>query len=430
MTKPSTSFLREKTGGKDLVRPGATRFATAFLTLQSLYKHKDALRSLFVSEDWYSSKLANTEAGKRVCDTVLSSRFWSSVEDCIRASHPLLIVLRIVDGDESPAMPEVSIAMNVAKNKLKESFAHNPRLLKKLTEIVETRWTDQMEVKLYGAALFLNPSKYFELKANDNAHARAQRAMFNGVLEKKITNDDLQVKISDQVDDYDNLRGSFGKQLAIKQQKTKNPLDWWNAFGGLHIELQSLAMRIISLCCSSSGCERNWSTFEFIHTKKRNRLEHKRLNDLVYVQYNRKIATRFQKRREEGSNFNPLIIEDFQWDNEWVDSGGDDVVHIGEDLSWRLVDEAIGASSNLEGRSSSRRANIGQAPGSSILSYSRRRNTTTSRLIDENEVVEPFPHDDEDIEDDDELEGQEDATTTEDHARENEGFIDNLFDNI
>ncbi|KAL6557522.1 hypothetical protein OROMI_017872 [Orobanche minor] len=52
-----------------------------------------------------------------------------------------------------------------------------------------------------------------------------------------------------------------------------NPLDWWNAFGGLHIELQSLAMRIISLCCSSSGCERNWSTFEFIHTKKRNRFQ-------------------------------------------------------------------------------------------------------------------------------------------------------------
>ncbi|KAL6513606.1 hypothetical protein OROGR_021092 [Orobanche gracilis] len=42
------------------------------------------------------------------------------------------------------------------------------------------------------------------------------------------------------------------------------PLDWWNAFGVNTIELQLLAKRIIGLCCSSSGCERNWSTFEFL----------------------------------------------------------------------------------------------------------------------------------------------------------------------
>jgi hypothetical protein len=41
---------REKIGG-DLVRPAITRFATTFLTLQSIYKYKQALRYLFVSDD-------------------------------------------------------------------------------------------------------------------------------------------------------------------------------------------------------------------------------------------------------------------------------------------------------------------------------------------------------------------------------------------
>lgn len=36
--------MREKTQGRDIVRSGATRFATAFLTLQSLYKNQEALR--------------------------------------------------------------------------------------------------------------------------------------------------------------------------------------------------------------------------------------------------------------------------------------------------------------------------------------------------------------------------------------------------
>ena len=98
--------LREKTGGRDLFRPGVTRFATAFLTLRSLHTHKDALKFLFVCDDWTKSKLATTEAGKKVHDTILSTKFWNSVEDCLRASQPLIVLLRIVDEDER-RMPEV-----------------------------------------------------------------------------------------------------------------------------------------------------------------------------------------------------------------------------------------------------------------------------------------------------------------------------------
>jgi hypothetical protein len=54
-----------------------------------------------------------------------------------------------------------------------------------------------------------------------------------------------------------------------------------------------------------------------MHTKKRN----KRLDDLVFVSYNRKMISRFQKRREkEGPSYDPLVIEDFDWANEWIDS--------------------------------------------------------------------------------------------------------------
>ncbi|CAN1821566.1 hypothetical protein LINPERHAP1_LOCUS29567 [Linum perenne] len=50
--------------------------------------------------------------------------------------------------------------------------------------------------------------------------------------------------------------------------------------------LLNIAIRLLSQTSSSSGCERNWSVFERIHTKRRNRLEHKRLSDLVFVHYN------------------------------------------------------------------------------------------------------------------------------------------------
>jgi hypothetical protein len=48
---------------------------------------------------------------------------------------------------------------------------------------------------------------------------------------------------------------------------------WWKHYGGKLLELQKLAVRVFSQTCSSSGCERNWSVFEKILSKKRNMLE-------------------------------------------------------------------------------------------------------------------------------------------------------------
>nr|ADE75983.1 unknown [Picea sitchensis] len=61
---------------------------------------------------------------------------------------------------------------------------------------------------------------------------------------------------------------------------------WWENYGATTPILQKMAIRVLSQTCSSSGCERNWSVFEKIHTKKRNRLDTSCLNDLVYVHYN------------------------------------------------------------------------------------------------------------------------------------------------
>jgi len=46
-----------------------------------------------------------------------------------------------------------------------------------------------------------------------------------------------------------------------------------------------LAMRVLSLSCSTTECERNWSIFDRMHTKRRNRLEQQRLM-LVFVTFN------------------------------------------------------------------------------------------------------------------------------------------------
>ena len=91
---------------------------------------------------------------------------------------------------------------------------------------------------------------------------------------------------------------------------------WWEAFGGQCPELQRFAIRILSQTCSASGCERNWSVFERIHTKKRNRLEQKRLNDLVYVQYNLRLRRNQLLNKRPDSD--PIVLEDIDPTSYWV----------------------------------------------------------------------------------------------------------------
>lgn len=45
-----------------------------------------------------------------------------------------------------------------------------------------------------------------------------------------------------------------------------NIVKWWSNYGIVTPNLQKLAIKILSLTTSSSGCERNWSVFEGVIT--------------------------------------------------------------------------------------------------------------------------------------------------------------------
>lgn len=72
--------------------------------------------------------------------------------------------------------------------------------------------------------------------------------------------------------------------------------------------LQKYALRIVSQCVSSSGCERNWSTFALIHTKLRNRLGYEKLNDLVYVNYNLRLRIHQKEIERQERELDPVSI--------------------------------------------------------------------------------------------------------------------------
>ncbi|XP_019244884.1 PREDICTED: uncharacterized protein LOC109224804 isoform X2 [Nicotiana attenuata] len=262
------NMMRRFTMQKNLVKPGKTRFATAFLTLRSLHCQKDNLRKMVTSEEWSRSKFAKESAGKEVARIILSYSFWNNVLHALKIGGPLVKVLRLVDGEAKPSMGYLYEAMDRAKETIQASFSDEQKYAK-VFQIIDARWDEQLHRPLHAAGLILNSSLFYE-QHEKNSLAKEVWTGFHQVVIKLNPDEDLQEKIVDQLATYKAAEGLFKLRLAIKQRTTKSPVEWWDQYGVETPELQTFAIKVLSLTCSSSGCERNWSVFEHIHTKKRN----------------------------------------------------------------------------------------------------------------------------------------------------------------
>uniref|UniRef100_A0A803LJF0 DUF659 domain-containing protein n=1 Tax=Chenopodium quinoa TaxID=63459 RepID=A0A803LJF0_CHEQI len=187
--------------------------------------------------------------------------FWQSVIMCLKAALPLVKVLQMVVSDENPTMGFIYELMAQDKNQIKENF--------------------------------------------------------NNVERKMVSDPDERMMIDLQMDAFKNARGLFGLPTAVMTRTKKTPADWWDSYGDECPELKNFAIRILSLTCSSSGCERNWSAFETVHTKKRNRLHQQKMNDLVFVMYNLKLKRRHEKRASKPIK-QPIFLEELPSDDESI----------------------------------------------------------------------------------------------------------------
>jgi hypothetical protein len=83
-------------------------------------------------------------------------------------------------------------------------------------------------------------------------------------LTRMVDDPEEQAKIEVQMHDFKKKSGYFGTQLAKLTLEKATPADWWDSVGFEYPELQRFAIRILSLTCSSSVYERNWSIFEMV----------------------------------------------------------------------------------------------------------------------------------------------------------------------
>ncbi|XP_028101585.1 uncharacterized protein LOC114300901 [Camellia sinensis] len=315
---PLLNMMRRYTNWKNLIKPAKTIFATTFLTLSRMHQQKNNLRKMVTFEDWTSCK-------------------W--------AKEPQ--VLRLVDTEKKPPMGYIYEAMDRAKECIASSFDHKEEKYNEIFEIIDKRWNVQLHRPLLAAAHFFNP-EFFYPKALE---VQKDHEVMNGFYEcmlRLVLDVTVQDLITNEMSIYMKAESLFGKSVAIRQRNTKAPViitvDWWASYGSKTPNLQTFAIKVLNLTCSSLGCERNWSVFEH----KRNRLEQQRLNDLLFVKYNRTLRFRYDMR----NTLDPISLQNIDESNEWLlgrmdgesDEDNEPVFDDDDDdgLTWATVARASG----------------------------------------------------------------------------------------
>ncbi|KAK3211889.1 hypothetical protein Dsin_016595 [Dipteronia sinensis] len=148
-------------------------------------------------------------------------------------------------------------------------------------------------------------------------------------MAKLIPNDNERLQTNLQIDLFRNKKGLFSLGLEKALINNRSHTDWWIQFGDETLELTSFT----------------------IHTKKRNRLDTKKLNSLVYIMYNTRLKHIFLKKQALKDDEDPLVCEDVPSDDEWI-----------------VEQDAVGETST--------NVDMSEPSGSQQVGEKRRRNTT------------------------------------------------------
>ena len=146
------NWLRKREGWTEILRSGATGFATTFIALKSLHDHKHDLQDLLTSKFFVDSRYSRGNKNKVAVSVILENKFWNDCFIVVNLMTPLVRLLRIVDCDERPSMGYVYESMYRACLGIKKLYKDNKILYKPYTQIIKQCWDQQLRKNIHAAA--------------------------------------------------------------------------------------------------------------------------------------------------------------------------------------------------------------------------------------------------------------------------------------
>ncbi len=222
-------------------------------------------------------------------DYVLQSGFWKNLEEVLALIKGTVALLQECNRGV-PIARKVYMAMFNYGQELEalrdDTSEYCPRIKVSTQKYAQVhaiwgkRW-EMLHSDMHAVGYVLDP----EYQSPDNGQHSNVEVMrgFHNIVEKLLPDVEDQIKAIEQLAKYRNSEGEFGHPFVKASVKKLSGWKWWVEFGLECPELQSVAQKVLSQISCASLCERNWSTYDFIHNKKHNRLRPYKVNGLVEV---------------------------------------------------------------------------------------------------------------------------------------------------
>lgn len=119
-------------------------------------------------------------------------------------------------------------------------------------------------------------------------------------IERFFSNEVERRTVNEEYASFSACIEDFSGMDSMKDRGFMAPVKWWVIHGASTPKLQTIALKLLGHPSSSSCCERNWSTYNFIHSIKRNKITPERAEDLVFVHSNLRLLSRKRPEYKEG----------------------------------------------------------------------------------------------------------------------------------
>ncbi|CAI9269781.1 unnamed protein product [Lactuca saligna] len=233
-----------------------------------------------------------------------------------------------------------------AKEQIKKNLTDTPneRIITRLWAMIQAKWSDQLHHLLHAAGCYLNPAIFH---GENSREIRKNRDIATGLyvaIDHLVPDNDDNDKLRQDLNLYIDSVGQFRSPIVIRARTKVSPYIWWRTYGINTPLLQKIVITVLSQTCSASPCERNWSAFDNLHSKKRNCLLQQKLNDLVFMQHNTKLQRRYNLLKSNRS-LDPILLRDVEENDDWViptEVELQEFVDGRDGLLWSATQEAMG----------------------------------------------------------------------------------------
>jgi hypothetical protein len=180
---------------------------------------------------------------------------------------------------------------------LQGNFGLPAAVIRQVRAIWKTRW-DQMDSPVHGAAYCLDPQFWDDDGLGPSGSDQSKDHLFD-MIEKLLPEEKEQQAARLSYASFRAKEVQFARPRAVADADVMPAHQWWDTHAGAHPELQRVAKRLLAQPVSACTCERNWSAYDFIHNKRRNRLTAARARNLVYVFTNGRLVNKLATSEEQ-----------------------------------------------------------------------------------------------------------------------------------